>query len=98
VRLIVRREHQGDRAFARRGAKLFDKVLPVAQLRAIASAKFLLALGLVTEPVPQLGARRDVLHPHIDRGIRFFDAARPQPVDQDAGAVRGGWRLIGVSI
>ena len=49
---------------------------------------------IVAEPAPQLGARRQVLHPSTDRRFRLAEPARPEPIDQDANTVVGRRRLI----
>src|SRR3546814_6688711 len=41
----------------------------------------------LAEPLAQPVARRDVLHPRHVAELLLRQAARPQPVDQDAGAV-----------
>src|SRR5690606_5965057 len=46
------------------------------------------ALRLVIEPLAQLGAGGDGFEPEIDGGILARQAARPEPIDQHAGAVR----------
>ena len=53
----------------------------------IALAEFGELLRIVLVPFAQPVARREVLHPGIELELRFRQAARPQPVDQDAQAV-----------
>ena len=53
------------------------------------------ASGIVPKPFAQLGARRDLLHPLIERCFLLADAARPKSVDQDPRAVVARRRLIG---
>jgi hypothetical protein len=67
----------------------------LVDLYGVAAAKFLPAGGIVAEPFPQRGAGRDVLDPLIDGSVHFPDAARPQPVDQYAGAIIGSRGLVG---
>ena len=64
------------------------------QLRAIAALEFRPSPGVVIEPTPQLGAWRSVLQPRIQFEGRFRHPARPQPLDQKAGAVGSGLRLV----
>src|ERR1700730_17027690 len=45
------------------------------------------AVGFVTEPLPQSGAGRDILHPQIERRVRFLNAAWPEPIDQYARTI-----------
>jgi hypothetical protein len=41
------------------------------------------ALGIVTEPLPQLGARGDLLYPVTEGGVRFAHSAGPKPINKD---------------
>src|SRR6516164_2296758 len=81
MRLVARGIDQRDWPTASRFADLLD------QFREVAPTKLRPALGPVSEPTPQLGARRDVPEPAVNRRVGLLDAARPQPIDQDASAV-----------
>src|SRR6185295_10595900 len=65
------------------------------ELRAVAATKLVPAVRVMAEPGAQLGARRDLLEPFVEPGLRLADAARPQPVDEDPCAVRSFGRLVG---
>src|SRR4051812_21871702 len=56
--------------------------------------KFFPARRVMTEPLSQLRARREILGPVIDRGLLLLDAAWPQPIDQDARAVLPCGRIV----
>src|SRR6185437_16637519 len=64
-------------------------------LRLVPALEFLPSLRIMPEPLSQLAAGRDVLHPFIDRGVALLDPARPQSVDQDSSAVIGSGWFIG---
>src|SRR6516164_7976768 len=81
MRLVARGIDQRDWPTASRFADLLD------QFREVAPTKLRPALGPVSEPTPQLGARRNVPEPAVNRRVGLLDAARPQPIDQDARAV-----------
>ena len=66
-----------------------------AKLLDVASAKRRKAARLVPKPLPQLGARRQLLLPAIQLGPLARNPARPEPVDQHATAIRGCRRLVG---
>src|SRR5580658_9685026 len=57
--------------------------------------KLVPAAGIVAEPAAELSARRRLLQPSVDSGVRFAQAARPKAIHQDAGAVLGRRRQIG---
>jgi hypothetical protein len=61
----------------------------------IASAKLLEATWLVTEPLPEFGARREFTLPLIELDGRARNAAWPETVDQDPITVRRCCRPIG---
>jgi hypothetical protein len=48
----------------------------------------------VSEPPSELGARRDILEPFIDRRGFFCHAAGPKPIDQYSYAIIASRRLI----
>ncbi len=65
-----------------------------AKLRDVASPELVKAARLVSEPLPQLGARCQLFVPLIELRPRARNPARPQPVHQQAVAVRGRRRVI----
>ncbi len=65
-----------------------------AKLLGVASLKLLKAARLVAKPLPQLRARGQLLLPAIELGPLARDSTRPQPVDQDATAIRGRRWLV----
>ena len=94
VILIVSRIDQRQRAFACERAKLAQQFLMGRQFATIAKLELLPARRIVPKPAAKLGARRDLLQPAIDRGVRLAQAPRPQAIDEDAQAVFGRWPLI----
>ena len=66
-----------------------------AQLLQVAAAELLEAARLMPEPLPQPGAGRQLLLPFVETGPLPGDATRPEPVDQDAMAVRRRRGLVG---
>ena len=86
-------ERQGP--LARAPAQLAQLRLLRRQLAAVATAELGEAGRVVAEPLPQLGARRELARPLVEAGVLARDAARPEPVDQHAVAVGGGRRLVG---
>jgi hypothetical protein len=50
--------------------------------------------GIVGEPRPKPGARRDVLEPQVDGGGGLLQAARPQTIDQHAKSILGARRFV----
>src|SRR5690606_4733841 len=59
----------------------------VIEFDAVAGSELVEGSGLTVPPGAQFGARCDVLQPQVDGCALSADATRPQPVDQDAGAV-----------
>jgi hypothetical protein len=60
----------------------------------IAAPEFLPASGIVTEPLSQFSAGRDILQPFIDRSGFLRHASRPKTIDQYSRAVILSGRLI----
>ena len=92
---VVRAIHQGDGALARQcpqGTKLPGVLL---QLGAIALCKPAPTRRIVAKPLAQRGTERQLLVSLVERQSFFFDAARPQPVNQDTCAIVWRWRLVG---
>jgi hypothetical protein len=52
------------------------------QLAEVATAEFSPFRWIVLEPLPELGARRDVLEPIVNVEIFLLDATRPESLDQ----------------
>lgn len=73
----------------RKGAELLQTFWLMRQLSPITALELLPTVWIVPKPPPELRARRDLLDPSIDCGIRLSHAARPKPIDQDAGAISG---------
>ena len=60
----------------------------LAQFRAVAGTKLGPAFRIVPEPSSQLTAGCKLAQPVIQRGIPLSDAARPDPIDEKAHAIR----------
>ena len=84
---VFRAEEKRDLAFFCGGAEGGKGLFPVPQLGAISLPELVPLFGIMSEPFPKLGARRDVLQPDVDPGLFFCKAARPEPVDEDPRAV-----------
>ena len=95
VSLIPGRINEGDRALARAAAKLLQRFRMLVELRAVAAAELLPAVGVMAEPTAELGARRDLLEPFVELGFRLADSARPQAVDKYSCAVGFLRRFVG---
>src|SRR6516164_4436484 len=93
--LIMGREHECDPAVLRQRTQPIELVRMLPNLRLVAAPEFLPPRGIMSEPLAQSVAGRDVFHPFIDGGIGLFHSSRPQPVDQDSSAVIGRGRFIG---
>src|SRR5581483_2214549 len=57
------------------------------ELFLISPAKFFPTLHLMTEPLPQLRAGGDLLHPRICRECFLLHASRPEPLHHDSPAI-----------
>ena len=93
VLLVARAENKRDRPFASQATQFIDLFAMMLELGRVAASKFVPAIDIVPEPLPQLGARREIAEPMIDGRRLFSHAAWPKPVDQDARAVARGMRL-----
>src|SRR4030095_11540001 len=80
-------KEQGHGAFSLPTVEQRDGVALMLQFRPVAPAEPPPLRRIVREPLPQLGARRDVLEPQVDGGGRLLDAARPHAIDQHAKSV-----------
>src|SRR6185437_14957857 len=94
VRLVMRGVDQGQAPFSRERSQLCHELPLLRKLRPIAATKLLPTLRVVSEPLAQLSARGDLLHPLSDVGIGLRHAARPQSVDEDPGAIARPGRLV----
>src|SRR3954454_3969035 len=94
MRFIVRCEDQCNRATPGQFLQFFDSNRLLLQLPGIAATEFRPALRVMAEPLAQLGAGGEILHPAIDRRIRLAQPARPQSIDQHAHAIVGCRGLI----
>jgi hypothetical protein len=70
-------EHERDRAMLSERAQPTQQITMFPDLRVVTAPEFLPAVGIMAEPFPQCGTRRDVFHPFIDRSIGFSNATRP---------------------
>src|SRR5690606_6506534 len=95
--LIARAVNQGHRAVAR----LFHELLQcgllagIAQLLRVSLLELLPALEVVVEPLAQLGARRQVALPAVERQRLTGLAPRPEAINQHADAVVRAGGIIG---
>ena len=95
VNLVPCRIDEGDRALAGTAAEILQRLRMLGEFRAVATAELVPAVGVMTEPGAQLGARCDLLDPFVEPGFRLADPARPQAIDEDTRAVGFFGRLIG---
>src|SRR5579864_8132203 len=77
MRFIAGREHERDPAVLRKHAQPTQLLAVLLNLRPITAPEFLPSVRIMAEPLSQLGAWRDVLHPLVDGGIGLFQPARP---------------------
>src|SRR6185437_10403127 len=94
ARLVMRGIDQRQAPFSRERSQLCHELPLLRKLRPIAATKLLPTLRVVSEPLAQLSARGDLLHPLSDVGIGLRHAARPQSVDEDPGAIARPGRLV----
>ena len=59
------------------------------ELGEVLTPELLPLLRIVTEPLSQFGAWREVLEPAVKVQVGFLNPPRPKPLDQVAHAVRG---------
>ena len=83
-----------DRAAAGEGAEMAEFVGVGLELGGVAAGELLPLGGVVGEPLAQRIGGGDVLEPEVDAGGGFGEAAGPEAVDEDAGAV--GFGGVGV--
>src|SRR4029077_8557345 len=84
VLLVLRGKKENEAAALRRLAEWSPGLWMAVQLLAVAPDELIPAVGVVPEPAPQRVAGRDVLQPPVDGQVRLADAARPEPVHQEA--------------
>ena len=91
VRLVVRRVDERDGTVSRSIRELGERRTRGlgVQLSLVALAKLGEPARIVTEPSPELVARRDVPEPFVEMGIGLAEPARPQPFDENAITVAG---------
>jgi len=91
---VVGGVHERERALPRPASKLGDPRTLVAELLRVASTELLEAARLVSEPLPQLGARRQLARSLVELSPVARDPSRPEPIDLHAIAVGGCGRVI----
>src|SRR5690348_320401 len=64
------------------------------ELRLVPVTELLPPLNPVTKPLPQLGARRDILQPRVGGERVLLHAPRPLPLDEDAATISTRWGLV----
>src|SRR5579875_125000 len=94
VRLVVRGIDEGQRTLPRHIAQSAEQRALPRELVPVTAAELLPALRIVSEPLAQLVARRDVLHPLRDGCIRLLYAPGPKPIDENPRAVAGRGRVV----
>src|SRR5215475_9369476 len=94
VFLISRRVNQGDRACFGFALEQLDQIVFVLELLLITLAELIPLVRIVPEPTSQLRAGRDILQPEIYLRPLLGQAARPEPLDEDALAVIPGGFFI----
>lgn len=95
VLVVVRPVHESQWSLSRATAELAELLPLISQFSRVAKSKLLKPLRVVTEPTPQLVTRCDCRSPFVQTCLVPAHAARPQPVDQHAVAVRGSRWLVG---
>ena len=89
--LVARAEHERDGPLA---AELDQPIEPfgiAVELGVVSPAELVPAIGRVPEPLAELGARRELSEPFVDRGIFLAQAARPQAIEQAALREAADW-------
>ena len=84
---VARAEEQRHASTAGRAGERRNRHRVVVQFFAVTADELAPALRLMPEPSAQRDARRDVFQPEVDRGVRFAEAAGPEPIDEHADAV-----------
>src|SRR3569833_330822 len=94
VLFIVRTVDKGNRFCFCKNANALKLPGMLLQFALVAALKFRPALRIMTEPLPQLGTRGDVLQPVIKSGFCLAHPARPKPIHQKPHAIPGLSRRI----
>ena len=100
ARLSVRSHHcasrhvrctvdEGDRVRPSQSADAIQFLAVLPKFGPVAALELRPALGIMPEPLPQLGGRGDLLYPFIERGLFFAQPSRPESIDKDPCAVVG---------
>src|SRR5699024_5262942 len=92
--LIPCRVDEGDRLIPRHRAQLLQLLILRVQFLSIALLKLVPARNLMPEPLAQLGAWREFLHPVIQAGLFFGHTAWPETLDEDSNPVLIEHRLV----
>ena len=87
VRRVMRRVEQRHGTALRQIDDLRDSFIVARQFGAIAAGELRPARRIMPEPFAQGRTRRDLLEPQRQRRFLLAQAARPEPIDQHAGAV-----------
>ena len=95
MNLVAGRIYERDYTFSRKFSKFVELFRVRIDLSAIPITEFLPAVGIMSEPLPQLGAGSNVFGPMIDSGVYFCHAAWPEAVDQNPRAVTFGASFVG---
>src|SRR4051812_1707044 len=94
MRFIACAENKRDTTARRQRCDPVQQDIVLTQLALVTTLELGPLARIVSEPLPQLRRRRELLHPLVDRHASLTHAARPQPVDEDATAIRTGCRLV----
>ena len=95
VRFVMRAVDERDRAPSRCRYDGSPGLGLGVEFPEVPAAKFRPFLRVVAEPLSKLGARADVLAPLVEVQRRFRNAARPQPLDEEARAIGGRDGIVG---
>src|SRR5690349_21261947 len=66
-----------------------DETFGAPEFGAVSTDELVVATGVVSVPLPQLGRGRDLLAPLVETGPLLAEPTRPQPVDEHALTVVG---------
>src|ERR1051325_10092493 len=94
MHLVSRPEDECDAPARRERRDLSQQFAVLTQLPFVAALELGPLLRIVSEPSPQLRRRRDLFHPLVDRRTSLTQATRPEPVDQNATAIRTRCRFV----
>ena len=92
---VTRREQKRHRPASGEVSERPPRVRFGAEFGGVALLKFVPLGRVVGEPLPQRVARGDIPKPAVEAGVFLAQSTRPEPIDQEAGAVgRRGRRFI----